>query len=51
MTRKKNPAEPALDKINIRLGKIRLLEKIKIGAPNKKDGLSEYLRRTKSAGN
>jgi hypothetical protein len=51
MAKRKNPAEPKLDKVDIRPGKIKLFEKVIVSLVNKKDKLSEYLRRTKSAGN
>jgi hypothetical protein len=49
VAKKINPAEPMLDKVAVGLDKLKLSEKIKLFADNKKDHLREYLRRTKSA--
>ena len=51
MARKNNPAEPLLDQIDLRMKQIRLVDKLKINMAEKRGGLNEYMRRTKSAGN
>jgi hypothetical protein len=50
MKRKKNPAEPKLDRVKLSLPKLRLFNKLRLWPAKKKDYLNEYLRRSKSAG-
>jgi hypothetical protein len=50
VAKKKNPAEPVLDKIKLSGDKLRLLPTHKLFTAPKKDHLREYLRRAKSAG-
>jgi hypothetical protein len=50
VAKKKNAAEPVLDKVKVTLDKIRLRTVHKLFPDNKKDHLREYLRRAKPAG-
>lgn len=47
----KNPSEPRLDKIRILPKKISLFAPAKVHDQKLKEHLSEYLRRSESAGN
>jgi hypothetical protein len=47
---KKNPAEPAIDKIRLSPPKIKLTESAKFYEQKSEENYREYLRRTESAG-